>query len=469
VWTGDIALTGATSVGVDADRLLLSGAISGAFALAKILPGTLEFGGGTPNTNTGVTVNQGTLILNKAIADAAVTAGALIIGNDTGGNNADVVQIGTGAAPEQIADTVPISITSSGRLNLNNNTETVGATTLFFGPTFSGNLETGIGEAKLNGNVTVSQVATTVLVATSPSATITGNLNLGGAARTFNVALNAFAQREADISATVNSGGAGGAIIKTGAGSLALTANNSGTYTGTTQLQAGAIVVGHNNALGTGTLDVNTAAGTIRAITGGGPKAIANAVTLNNNLTVGGVENFTFGGPLTNAAGNRTLTFNLNRAASGTVAGTVNLSNDATNRTLTITNNTFGGGVTAGITGGDVTVTGQIVNGGGSTTGALTKLGTGLVILTNNANDYDGLTTVNGGILRVTASSSGSNSPLGSTTGATTVTTGSLQLDGDLILNEALTLNANGFGNFGAVWLLDTNPAGSLLNNPVEN
>ena len=72
-----------------------------------------------------------------------------------------------------------------------------------------GSIATGAGTLTVNGNITTNASAT--------SATISGQLNLGGATRTLDVA-DGEAAIDLDISAAISNGG----ITKTGAGTLQL-------------------------------------------------------------------------------------------------------------------------------------------------------------------------------------------------------------------------------------------------------
>ena len=99
-------------------------------------------------------------------------------------------------------------------------------------------------------------------------ATITGNLSLDGGTRTFTVAAGGDSVQLL-ISALI-SGSPGAGLTKAGAGTLRLLANN--TYTGTTTVQAGLLIVdgnqsGSNVVTSGGSLD---GIGTVGAITGSG-------------------------------------------------------------------------------------------------------------------------------------------------------------------------------------------------------
>jgi fibronectin-binding autotransporter adhesin len=187
---------------------------------------------------------------------------------------------------------------------------------------------------------------------------------------------------------------------------MVVSGNNSALSGVVTLNAGGGIVAASGNALGTGSA---TAAGNTSLFAtnylGGAlvTQTVPNDITLNANLDLRGNDNLILSGVITNSAANRTITSTMQPAATATLSGTINLSNDATSRTLTITNSTYGGGVVSGVTGGDVTVSALIQNGGGSPASALIKGGVGLVVLTNNANSFTGATTVAGGNLRITS------------------------------------------------------------------
>jgi fibronectin-binding autotransporter adhesin len=165
-----------------------------------------------------------------------------------------------------------------------------------------------------------------------------------GAAQTFNgtVSGNGSFRRSA------TTGGTGGTTIFTG--------NN--TYSGGTALNDGQIGFGSDTAIGTGTMTVGSS-NNPGVFASGGPRTVANAIAMNNNMRVTGSQQLTLSGNIDLGAGTRTL----------------NVSNTA-----------------------DTILSGVISNGTG-----LVKDGAGKLILTN-ANTYGGTTTVNGGTLQIDGS-----------------------------------------------------------------
>lgn len=259
-----------------------------------------------------------------------------------------------------------------------------------------------------------------------------------------------------------------GAMTKTGTGKLTLSGSNA--YSGTTTLSAGTIVIGSNNAVGTGTFSLGTA-----NVDVSGARALANAVTLAGDTTFLGSDNLTMSGAVS-ITGNRTLTvsgtgkltfsgvvdttknsYTWTKSGSGTLAllaantftklklssGTLITGNDSAlgsstfslgtatlqgngNGTRTFANSvtlvgnpTFGGTddliftASASLTGSRTfTINNSNVTFSGAITGtgyALTKNGPGNLILSgNSANTYTGATTVNDGKL-VLAKTAGVN------------------------------------------------------------
>ncbi|MBI2813266.1 MAG: autotransporter-associated beta strand repeat-containing protein [Opitutae bacterium] len=105
-----------------------------------------------------------------------------------------------------------------------------------------------------------------------------------------------------------------GALTKLGSGTLTLAA--VGTLSGDTRLAAGTLALGDDTALGTGTLQFD--GGTLQAT--GGPRTLANAVSLNADTTVSGSTALTFAGPLT-LTRNRDLT--VANTALTTISGSI--------------------------------------------------------------------------------------------------------------------------------------------------
>jgi autotransporter-associated beta strand protein len=124
-WAGPIVLSASSSIGVHTtnDFLTLTGEISGGGGFAKVGAGALRLSGGSPNTFSGTTfVHMGTLLLSKSIPMAI--AGDLVVGDDNGGAESDVVRI---TGPAQIRITSGVTVKSSGLLDLGGSSESIGS------------------------------------------------------------------------------------------------------------------------------------------------------------------------------------------------------------------------------------------------------------------------------------------------------------------------------------------------------
>ncbi len=213
----------------------------------------------------------------------------------------------------------------------------------------------------------------------------------------------------------ISDAGGNGGLVKQGSGTLTLSGAN--TYVGGTTLNAGALAVGHNSALGTGTLSFanNT---TLQAAANG--LSLANAMTLNgagtidtqaNSMTlVGGIDG---PGSLTKiGSGTLTLT-GTNSYTGGTTlnAGVLAVGDNSAlgTGTLTFANTTTLQAATDGLSlanamtlNGAATIDTQsssmAIAGGIDGPGSLSKIGAGTLTL-SAANTYSGATTLNAGTL----------------------------------------------------------------------
>ena len=404
--SGNVSLAATSTISVNTgSNLVLSGVIDGAtFGVTKLMGGTLTYSGTSANTYTGTTtVSEGTLVLNKSAGVNAFN-GPLTIGNDAGSaGNLDVVQTN---ANEQIPDGTTFSITSTGRLNIGTNTETINAIVMSTSGTQSPIISTtGAGVLNLNGNVTLNSAGGT-FTTKSPGATIAGNLNLLDGARTFTANdPSGLSIMELIIDAAITSGTIPGAgtITTTGAGLVVLTNNNTGLTGPTTINGGGGLVLRNNGALGPNTNVLNIPAASSLFFTNYGAPAttvtISNPINLNGaDLTIRGDNNVVLSGPINGlGAANRTLNLNVNAASNLTLSGQINLSNDATTRQFIVATNIFNHAST---------LSGVLRNGSGATNHQFTKTGVGILTMSGDSNsgantDYIGTTTISGGFVRM--------------------------------------------------------------------
>ncbi len=260
---------------IDGDQILdLQGSISGAGSLTKNGIGTLILSSNNTNSYTGTTtVNNGLLLLQKNPIGVTAISGPLVIGDGAG---IDIVRL---TSSNQIVDTVPVTINGSGSLHLLNVSDTIGSLTMT-----GGSIATESGGLGIANNITT--------LASSTTATISGNLLLGAVTRNFSVAFGtAPSGIDLDIAAVIADGG----IIKQGAGTLRL--SNANTFSGGMAMSGGTLLIGNNQAAGTGTITYNS--GTMRP--DGGPRTLANAVFLNSTLTLDGALELSFTGPISSS------------------------------------------------------------------------------------------------------------------------------------------------------------------------
>jgi autotransporter-associated beta strand protein len=378
-------------------------------------------------TNTGaITGNLVTLSLDGG--------GTGTISSVIGTSVAGLVKYGTGSWTLLAANTYTGKITIyEGTLNL-------------FG---SGKLGTTAAELVMGGGtLDLGGTSQSIGALTGPGNGIaTGTiLNNGGGASTLTVG-NGNADGSFDGTIIDHTSGTGTvALTKTGAGIFSLGLANS--YSGPTLINGGVFVIGHGDSLGATTNGTTVASGATLILGG-------NCIVGAEALTIGGAGASGQTGALVNN-GDDTYGGLLNLTANTTISsnfGTLILSNPGTilgpTRALTLTG------------AGDGSVASII----GTTTGGVTKSGTGKWTL-SGANTFSGAVTVSAGILNLQNATAA-----GTTAGGISVTSGAtLQLQGNITVGaEALTIrgsgaagttgalqNVSGTNNYGGVVTLGT-------------
>lgn len=361
----------------------VSGAISSSGAgVTKTNAGTLEFSGSAPNTYSGLTtVSAGELLLAKTAGTDAIFGDILINGG-----------LLTLAAPNQIADTSTMTL-SSGTFDMAGNAETIGSLDYQGGTLTQGGATLTLASATtaltmrdttISGNLSIPNGGAVVFDNTNDgTATISGNVDLGGTTHLFDIA-----DGTATFDMTVSGIISNGAITKIGSGTLLLTGAN--TYSGGTLISAGTIqgdstslqgnITDNANLIfdqsftgtysgsisGTGTLDkegtgtlilsannpvsgaVTVNAGTLLvdgALSGGGTMSVASGATLGGSGTItkdttisgilspgdNGIDTLRFVGAETLASGS-TLNNDISPTATDLVSilGTLSISSGST-------------------------------------------------------------------------------------------------------------------------------------------
>jgi fibronectin-binding autotransporter adhesin len=344
----------------------------GTGAVSKTGTGTLTLGGA--NTFTGLlNINTGTLVFSAANNLGAGT-GAIRVGQTT----TDATLLFNGTTDAMISRQINIGNGAGGGDN--------GGSTL---------TASGTGAAVTYGNATFNAAS---------SATVARVLNLNGA----NTGDNTIS------GAIVDNTGGSVSVVKGGAGTWVL--NGDSTFTGEFAITDGTVKIGHNNALGAGTVRFGAAQ----------PNRIqssdATARTISNNLNVNTLTNTTFG-----AAGTGNLTF------------TDSFDAGAASKTFRIDS------ITAEFSG--------VISGAGDKL----KNGSGTLVL-SGANTYTGNTNVSAGTLLLA-----STGDLAFSIGANGVNTqvlgsGTANFDGEFVLNltGANITNGNSWTLVNATTLTDS-------------
>ena len=365
----------------------IAGVISNNGPITKAGSGTLTLSGTSANTDSGATtVNDGTLQLSKTAGVNAIN-GSLTVGDGTGAANSAVTRL---LASNQVPNNA-VTIQSDGLLDLNNFSDSIGALTMT-----GGSVTTGTGTLTLGGNVTGN--------ASSSTATISGNLALGGSDRTFTIASGA-AGTDMNISAVI-SGNRN--ITKAGVGTLEFSGAN--TYTGTTTVSAGILNIQNATALGT------TAGGT--TVSSGATLQIQNGITVGAEaLTISGTGGSGQNGALVNVGGTNNYGGLLTLGAASTI------SSDGGTLGLTNTGTIVGGNFALTLTGSGNGTISSVID---TTTTSLTKSGSGTWTL-SGANTYTGKTSIQNGALSVSSLNKVTGGSASSSLGApTTVANGTI-------------------------------------------
>ena len=446
--------TAAFGISTENGSFSYDSAMSGAHGFVKAGGNTLTFGGSESNTYTGSTrVAGGTLMLSKtggatAIAgDVNVTGGALQLdgsnqiadtavitasggsinfraknetvaglalsntatfstGNTTGGPTS-VVNLGVVTAE----DTSRITVNSGGKIvadSISLTTENRTDGNILLGGAHEGvvsELEIGAGGLTMTGQ-TIQVNRTTNAAHDGTRITLNGDftgsgenlmklsgttsslaeLSMGSGERTFNITAD---NTQIDLNV------AGDTLVKTGAGALALSGDN--TYTGLTKVNAGVLRVLGDNALG------GTTAGT--EVAGGGQVRLENNVTVTDEtLTIRGVTSGS-------AINSGLLNFSGDNVWAGDIILDVSVNQNTrlnmTGGTLDIRGDVFidGGSITSNGLG--VVLTGD--GGTGTISGNISGNGNNQNVIKNGAstwvlsgtNSYTGVTRVDDGVLSV--------------------------------------------------------------------
>lgn len=422
---GNIATSAGTTLTFDrSNATSFSGVVSGSGALLKQGAGNLTltnhstFSGGT-------TINAGTLTIGNGATSGGI-AGSVVNNATLAFNRSDAVLFaGT------ISGTGAVQKLAAGNLTLSGANTYSGGTTVSAGTLTATN---ATGSATGSGNVTIASGAALSIGAGGTTGAVSGGITNSGTV-TFN--------RSNDSTYAGNILGTG-SLIKLGAGKLTLT--GASTFTGSTQINAGILEIGAQNALSTGTALTLSGTATFDVDADQTIASLASAISTTTTDIASGKTLTIHGGSNTTYAG----------VISG--AGAIDITNASA---LTLTGaNTFSGGTT--ITSGTLSLLNT--TGSATGTGAITVEASGTLAVGNGGTTgFIGGNLTNNGA--VTVNRSDNTTYAGTISGAGTSTklgAGTLSLTGS-VSQSGVTISA------GTVSIGDGGTAGTLNSSVTNN
>jgi autotransporter-associated beta strand protein len=422
--------------------------------------GTVTLTGGTLTNTSLVQSGNGTLLLSNNVVvngTETVSAGTLTVASGatnsvssfvlSGGTVSGSGVLTSAAAYDMRSGTANIALSGTNGLNKTTaGTVILGAANAYTGTTAvsAGTLQYGINDAIGSDAVTVSggtldigSYSDTVGAVTLSSGSITGTSGV--------LTGTSYQLESGSVSAIL---GGSGALVKTNAGTVTLSGAN--TYSGATTITNGALNIQNANALGSTAAGTTVASGAALELQGGVTVG-AEALTLNGS----GISS---GGALRNISGNNLY------SGTVTLGSASRINSDA--GTLTVSNASAISGATFGLTlggAGNLNIASVI----GTTTGTLTKDGTGTATL-SATNTYSGATTVSGGSLVYGVSNAIATG--NSVTVGGGATSGTLDLGGftNTLVNVVISNGVITNGTITASGYRVTNTAGAVVTNTIS-
>jgi autotransporter-associated beta strand protein len=434
-------------------------------SLTKTGTGTLTLSG--INTYTGATtVDGGTLAVSGSIASSSITNNSIL--NFQNGSTAGSASI-TNTGTLEFFDTSTAgnaSITNNIFLAFTNNSTAGSATiTTNLGGALAilNNASGGTARFILNGGV-LDITGLTTGGTTAGSIEGAGIVDLGSN----NLAVGGN-NLSTTFSGSIEDGGSGGSLTKTGTGTLTLSGLN--TYTGGTTINGGTLAISADSNLGNALGGITFNGGTLQTSSALPAIGINRAITLQaGGGTIETLRDTTLGGDISGGGGlTKTGAFGLAFQGNNTYSGTTNLNagfiealstggfsaasafNVASGAVLDL--NGFNESI------GSLAGAGSVTN--GSASGAVT-LTTGA---DNTTKTFSGTISDGGLPLALTKVGSGTQilSGINTYTGPTTVDAGTLAVNGSIASSSLLTVNAGGtLGGNGTVGNATINAGGAL-------
>ncbi|MDZ3832789.1 MAG: autotransporter-associated beta strand repeat-containing protein [Sphingopyxis sp.] len=397
-------------------RVTANAPISGIASLTQNGFGFLTLG--NINLNAPVTVNSGTL---RLVGGASVANSVAVTVNGTGN-----LELANSETIGSLTGTGNVELVSGATLSVgNNNGSTTYAGVIEDGGSVGSLVKTGTGTLTLTGANTYNGTTTI-----SAGVLRVGDGGSTGALGTGAVINNAVLRVSRGGSHEISSAISGTGNLELTTGQLTLSGANS--YSGTTRIDAGAVLnIRNGGALGT------TAGQTV--VQSGGALELRDSITIAEPLSLNGTG-IANGGALRNVAGRNTVNgaITLQSDTLITAAGNAAPGGDE----LVLGGAFIGNGFDLAIGGtGRVTANAAI-----SGVASLTKNGTGTLTLAG-ANSHTGITNIQSGVLNVRHGAA-----LGATAAGTNIASGAaLEIEGSINLSEAVTVGGGGVSNGGAI------------------
>lgn len=342
--SGSLTISGNVGGGNNVLFVGALGAISPATGGNLEISGVVSGNGGTENGTTSIFKDGiGALTLsgvNTYTGATLLNEGTILIGNNAAfGAGTVQAHFGDFSAAKVLASTDGTARTMANALNIFGSNLTLGAVDGTGGLTFNGNISLG------DDTTGVNQRTLTTAAGTSHT--------FGG----------------------IVSGNTSNLLIKSGTGTLTLNGNNN--FNAGLQLHDGAILVGNNNALGTGTFQVQFDVGGTKTLASASADnfSIGNNINIFNNLTIGrsGDANgsLTLGGNValgSEVGQNRTLTLVGDHVIGGIISGARGIVKQGAGQLTLSGNNTFTGNIF--IDGGTINLNGGALGAGSIEIGA---------------------------------------------------------------------------------------------------
>ncbi len=395
--------------------MTISGVISGAGGITKLLGGTLELSGSSSNTYSGITtVSNGELQLNKSTSVDAIAGDILI--------NGGVLSL---SADDQIADTSTLTI-ESGSFTMNSQIDTINNIIINGGSATLGTLTLASNATALTMRDTTLSSGTLILSGSGSiifdntnngTATIGSNLDLSSSIHDLNIG-NGTALVDMSISGVIS--GSGG-ITKLFTGTLELSGSTANTFTGLTTVSSGELQLNKSVSVDAIAGDILIDGGTLSlsaddqiadtstlTVDSGSFSMNSQTDTINEFIFNGGAVSI---GTLSLSSNATALIMRDTTIAGGTIilTGSGSVAFDNSNNGMATIGNDFDlsssihdFNIANGSSSVDMTVSGIISGSGG-----ITKLLEGTLEFSGpDSNTFSGLTTVSDGELQLNKSAS---------------------------------------------------------------